>query len=426
MTSPKTRIMSGMAANLYSQVITVVAQLVSLPIYLSRWNTDQYGRWLMISAIPAYLAISDVGILTAAGNLMSMHQARRETAEVNRVFHSSLAAMLVLLPSLALCACVLLLSFSFGLDRDQHGALYALVLTGLLHMASGLFDAIYRSFGKYPRGTFLLTSFRILDYCGMFAGVFIGGTLTSAALGYLASRVIASVVMFALARRDVPLIRWNWWDADLGLIRRLLRSGIGFLSFPFGSLLILQGLVVLVGAQLGGSAVALFNSIRTLTRLLTQLSLTAAKAMSPEISALFGAGREAEAIQLSNQVLWRVVLFTALGALVLAPLGPTILQHWSRGKIRFDGTIYAYLLAAAVAAAYWQIQAVRLTATNRHSLLATIFLLSSAAALLLAYVTEPRFGVSAAAAATCFVDFTMIVGTTTALRRAEAANKAHS
>jgi O-antigen/teichoic acid export membrane protein len=144
--------------------------------------------------------------------------------------------------------------------------------------------------------------------------------------------------------------------------------------------------------------------------------------MAPEISALYGAGREPEATRLSNRVLWRVVLVTILGALVLVPLGPTILQHWSHGKIRFDGTVFAFLIAAAIASAYWQIQAVRLTATNRHSLLATIFSLSSAFALLLAYLTQPRFGVSAAAAATCFVDVAMIVGTTFALQRVNAAN----
>jgi O-antigen/teichoic acid export membrane protein len=422
MTNPKARIVSGMAANFYSQIVTVMVQLVSLPIFLSRWNTEQYGRWLMISAIPGYLAISDVGILTAAANLMSMHQARHETAEVNRIFNSSLGAMLILLPSLALFGGVLLLSFSFGLSRDQRGALYALILTALLSVACSLFDAAYRPFGKYPRAAVLLTTARIFDWLGMIVGLFIGGTLTSAALGVLAGRGTASVVIFVLARRDIRQIRWNWREMDARVIRRLMRSGIGFLSFPFGYLLTLQGMVLLVGAQLGGGMVALFSSSRTLTRMLAQISDSTSRSMSPEISALYGAGQEPEATRLSKRILWRVVLLTIFGGVVLALLGPTILQHWSHGKIPFDSTVFAFLIAAAIASAYWQIQAVRLTATNRHSLLATIFSLSSAFALLLAYLTQPRFGVSAAAAATCFVDVAMIVGTTIALQRVNAAN----
>jgi O-antigen/teichoic acid export membrane protein len=421
MANPTARIVSGMAANFYSQIVTVVAQLISLPIFLSRWNTDQYGRWLMISAIPAYLAISDVGIVTAAANLMSMHQARRETAQVNRIFNSSLVAMLLLLPFLAVSAGALLLSFTFGLSRDQRGALYALVVTALLSVACALFDAAYRPFGKYPRVTFLLTSARVLDYLGMFAGLIIGGSLTSTALGFLIARGISCVVMFLLTRIDIPEIRWNLRDMDPGLISRLMRSGIGFLSFPFGYLLTLQGMVIVVGAQLGGSAVALFSASRTLTRLLAQISDTTGRSLAPEISALYGAGRELDAKRLAGQVLWRVLLVTIFGAVVLAPLAPTILQLWSRGKIRFDGAVFGFLLIGAIGSAYWQIQAVRLTATNRHLLLATIFTLASAFALLLAVLTEPRFGVTAAAAATSFVDMAMIVGTTIALRRVAAA-----
>jgi len=422
LTNPKSRIVSGMVANIYSQVVTVVVQLVSLPLFLSKWNTEQYGRWLMISAIPGYLAISDVGMLTAAGNLMSMHQARHETAEVNRVFNSSLGALVILLPSLALLGGVLLLSFSFGLSRDQRGALYILILTTLLGVACSLSDAVYRPFGKYPRAVVLLNTARICDWFGMLAGLFIGGNLTSAALGVLAGRGTASVAIFVLTRREIPQIRWNWRGMETHLVYRLMRSGVSFLSFQFGYMLTLQGMVLLVGAQLGASSVALFSSTRTLTRMLAQISDATSRSMSPEISALYGAGREPEAARLGNKIVWRVVIVTIVGALVLAPLGPTILQLWSRGKIRFDGTVFAFLIAAAIGSAYWQIQAVRLTSTNRHSLLAKIFTLSSACALLLAYLTVPRFGLGAAAAATCFVDVAMIIGTTVALRRAAVAN----
>lgn len=413
--------MSGMAASLYSQVVTVITQLVSLPIFLSRWSADQYGQWLIISAIPGYLAIADVGILTAAGNLMAMHQARNEVAQVNRVFHSSLAAMLALLPTLALVAAGLLLSFTFGLNPDQRGALYALILASLVTMGCGLFDAVYRPFGKYPRAAALLTTARIFDWIGTIAGLFIGGSLTSAAVGLFAGRSAAAGTMWLLARRDIPQISWDWRGMELGLILRLMRSGVGFLSFPFGYMLTLQGMLIVVGAQLGGGAVALFSSSRTLTRLLAQISDAAGRSLAPEISALYGAGREPEATRLSHQVLWTALALTLIGAVVLMPLGPTLLQHWSHGKIRFDAPVFTLLVLAAIASSCWQIQAVRLTATNRHSLLATIFALSSASALLIAFLTEPHFGLIAAAAAACFVDVAMIIGTSVALRRASAA-----
>jgi len=394
-----------------------MTQLASLPIFLSRWDLEQYGQWLMIIATPAYLTLSDVGLLTAAGNLMAMHQARQETTEVNRIFNSSLAAILVLIPLVATCAGTLLLAFTFGLNGNQRSALFIMILAALLMVASGLFDAAYRPFGKYPKATVLLTSARVVEWVGSIIGLFIAGTLTSAAAGLCLGRAASIVAMTAFARRDVPQIRVNLRTADTAEIRRLLSSGVGFLSFPFGNIVTVQGMVLLVGAQLGGSAVALFSSIRTLTRMLTQISTLTGRSMAPEISLLYGAGDERAAAELTSHVLRKVVPITIVAALVLAPLGSTILRIWSRGKLAINVPVYVLLLIAAVASSFWQINSIRLTATNRHSFLAVIFAVVSVMALLVAYVGDRYFGIPAAGAATCLVEFTMIIGTATALRR---------
>jgi O-antigen/teichoic acid export membrane protein len=418
MADANSRIVSGVVAHIYAQAVTVLTQLASLPVFLTRWTLDEYGQWLMILALPAYLALSDVGLLTAAGNLMTMHKARHNTAEVNRVFNSSLVAILVLVPLIAVCVGVLLLVFTFGLTDDQRRALFAMVLAALLTVVSGLFEASYRPFGKYPRVTFLLTTARVVEWAGSIVGLFAGGTLTSAAIGLLSGRALSCLALFVLARRDIPEIRSDLRTADLGLIRRLLTNGVGFLSFPFGNILTIQGTVVLVGAQLGGGAVALFSSTRTLTRILTQISTTTAKSMSPEIAALYGAGDERGASELSARVLWKIVPITIAAAVLLVPLGPAILRIWSHGKLTINVTCYVLLLIAAVASAFWQIKSVQLTATNRHSLLSFIFAAVSVLALLATYLTEPRFGIGAAAAAMCLVEVAMIIGTGLALRRA--------
>jgi O-antigen/teichoic acid export membrane protein len=419
MSRPETRVVSGVAAHLYSQSVTVFTQLATLPIFLTRWSTEQYGQWVMISAIPVYLTISDFGILTAAGNLMCMHKARDETSELNRVFKSSLLIILFTVPLLALCAAMLLFAFNFGLNSDQRGALLALMLVGLLTVACGLLDAAYRPFGKYPRITILLTHARLFEWFGTIAGLLMEGTLKSAALGFLTGRSIACVALFALARRDIPEIQWGFGNVDGTVVRRLVRDGLGFFSFPLGTLLTLQGMVVLVGAQLGGSAVALFSSSRTLTRILAQISILTGKAMSPEISALYGAGKHRAVDRLSRRAVFIIVPLTILGAAVLELAGRQLLKYWSRGKLTFDSTVFTLLLVAAVATAYWQIQSVRLTATNRHSFLATIFLIVSALSLLAVFFTDKKFGTSAAAAATCLADVVMVVATIVALRRAQ-------
>jgi O-antigen/teichoic acid export membrane protein len=413
------RVAAGVAAHIYAQAVTIVTQLATLPIFLSRWTTEQYGQWIVLSAIPVYLTIADFGIVTAAGNLMSMHKAREETLELNRVFKSSLFMMVLVVPLLAICIIGPLLIFGFGLSVEHRFVLAALMMTSLLNVACGLFDAAYRPFGKYPKVTVLLTTARIADWIGTIAGLFIGGSLLSAALGLLCGRMLSCIVIFFFALHDVPELKWNLDQVDRQLVRRMIRSGIGFLSFPAGNMLTLQGMVVLVGTQLGGSAVALFNSSRTLARLLAQLSILTGKSMAPEISKLYGSGKNHEADQLVRQLLWTILPLTVVGAVALEVLGPTILLHWSHGKIGFDRTVFTWLLVGAVCAGYWQIRSTQLTATNRHSLLAAMFLAVSASALVVAFLTEKTFGLAAAAASTCLVEAAMVCCTSIALTRAK-------
>ena len=411
------RVAYGVVAQLTSQLVTVITQLASLPLLLTYWNSEVYGRWLVISAIPIYLSVADIGILSAAGNMMSMHRARGEISELKMVFKTTFSVVLIVLPAIAIAAAILLSVFSFGMNSDQSEALFALTLASLLALASNLFDAAYRPFGKYPKVVFLLALSRLVEWAGSIVGAFLGRDLRSAAIGYLTGRSVAFVVMYLFAQRDVPELEWNLRGIERHKIMYLLRMGVGFISFTVGSLLTLQGMVVLVGTMMGGTAVAIFSSSRTLTRLVAQIAVLTGKAMAPEISALYGANRLHEADRLSRQTVWIAMSITVLGALALEVFAPGIWKAWSRGKLAFDPLIFKILLFAAVSTAFWQIQSVRLTATNRHQILAIVFLASSTLTLVGAYFAVPVLGLSGAAVGTLFPELVMVVASFILLRR---------
>jgi len=84
------RILAGVGSNAFGHIITIFIQLCSLPVFLHFWTLGQYGKWLMISAVPSYLSMADVGIVTSARNLMTMAMAAGDTNKANRVFQSAL------------------------------------------------------------------------------------------------------------------------------------------------------------------------------------------------------------------------------------------------------------------------------------------------------------------------------------------------
>ena len=66
------RVVAGFGANSVGMALGIGMQLASLPLFLAVWDLHTYGLWLMISALPAYLTMADAGMVTAAGNRMTM------------------------------------------------------------------------------------------------------------------------------------------------------------------------------------------------------------------------------------------------------------------------------------------------------------------------------------------------------------------
>jgi O-antigen/teichoic acid export membrane protein len=417
MTKSSGRVAAGVAAHTYSQAVTVITQLASLPIFLSRWSAELYGHWIVITAIPTYLSLSDVGLLSAAGNLMSMQHAKGRLLDVQNIFKSSVFAVSLIIPAVAALSVWLVLAFDFGLAGDEKYALCVLIITALLTASCGLFDAAYRPFGLYPRVSFLLATTRAVEWIGTLIGLFLSRGLLGPALGLLAGRSVSCVGLFVLSRFDVPQLSWSPLDADKALAKRLVSHGVGFLAFTVGTLVTLQGMIILVGTTLGATAAAVFNSFRTLSRMLAQVSILTSKSLSPEISALYGAGQNQQAEALLRRTARITLGFSCAAGVILILVGRPLIRWWTHGKIPFDPLTFGLLILTAIATGYWQIASVRLTATNSHKFLALAFSVTSLFTILAAKFGIRVFGLPGASAAALFGELLMIGFTAWALHR---------
>ena len=75
-TERQRRIRRGFAANIAGNGVTVLGQLLTVPVLLSAWGTATYGEWLVLAAIPTYVALSDLSFSRVAGNSMVMLEAQ--------------------------------------------------------------------------------------------------------------------------------------------------------------------------------------------------------------------------------------------------------------------------------------------------------------------------------------------------------------
>ena len=83
------RFMRGFDVTALSPVLTTVIQLGSVPLLLHARGTAKYGDWLLLSAVPSYLTLSDLGFGDASGSDMCMRVASNDKEGALETFQSS-------------------------------------------------------------------------------------------------------------------------------------------------------------------------------------------------------------------------------------------------------------------------------------------------------------------------------------------------
>jgi O-antigen/teichoic acid export membrane protein len=406
------RLMSGFGATALTPVVTALVQLGSVPILLNAWGAAKYGDWLLLSAIPSYLALSDLGFGSASGSDMSMRVAAGDREGALQTFQSSW----VLVTSVSLAA----LFFAFisvwwvpwqpllrlSSVSNFQAATIMIVLGAYIVVCqqNGVAESGYRSDGNFATGTFWVAILRVTEAVVATAVAALGGSMLAVALTYLGIRCLGTVGYVILLYHISPWIRYGIHHARLATIRRMVAPAFGFMALPIGTSLGQQGIQLAIGVKLGPIAVVSFSTLRTLSRLNFQLISVIKNALWPELSRAFGAADISLARRLHRRACQASLGVSICGGLVLWVLGPLIYRLWIRQSIGFDATCFHVLLLVVIANSLWDTSSVIPMSVNGHFRIAVTYSVAAAFSLGIAWLLIPTLGITGAAIALLAAD----------------------
>ena len=389
----KRRIIEGMGANSFGMAITIVMQLVSLPLFLHFWNLETYGKWLILSAVPAYLSMADVGMVTTAGNKMTMAMGRKDPLEANQIFQSAQAFIAVVCPMVALILLPLILfsPLPWLENMDQRIALAAMSLGVLVAMFGGLSEAAFRATERYAFGTVLGNCVRLGEWIGTILGLVLVGNFAAVALGGFLMRLVGCLVGMTLVNNASHTLHWGVKFAKVTEVKAMVKPAISFMAFPLANAFSFQGITIIVGAIFGPVSVACFNTYRTIARVAVQITAIFSFALAPEFSRLFGQGakRTIQELYLKTSMLGAMQAF--LLSLMLYFSSPWLLKIWTHNAIKFDANLMALMLVYAAVGGLWHIPRAMLMATNQHVSLSCFVLLTGLLSVVLSSVLGHAF-----------------------------------
>lgn len=386
------RVVRGLGANAYNQIVIVVVQLAGVPILLHCWGAQLYGEWLILFAIPAYLSVTNLGFSQSARNDMTASVARGDTRSALAVFHS-LSALVCLVAGVGMVLSTLVIAvlpigkwmhFSVLTSSDARWVLWLLASEVLLRLLDGVVHAGFQANGEYPFHYFAYSTTLLLQQASVWVVAALGhgpvtAALTFAGVRWVAEPVLASILFF----------RHRWLEpgfrhASTRELRRLARPAMANLAVPLSQAINLQGMVLVVGSILGPVSVVVFSTLRTLTRFPLRLASGISLTTEPELAAAWGL----EDYPLLRQLYLRGLSASLWGAMSLAVIlliaGRAILSFWTHAKVPMDIHLFHWLLITSILAVLWSSSLMLLTSANLHLKAAVWYVFSSFAGVALA------------------------------------------
>lgn len=379
-------------AQIYSQTVTIAVQLGMVPFLIHAWGVDQFGVWVLLTAIPAYLSFSDFGFTFIAKNDMAIRVSQGDRAGALETFQS----ILILLCGMGSGLFVLLAGLVLALPLDAMFNLGSQTLTtarevlvfqiaaALLFQVFLLMGAGVRCEGRAALEFVFTGTSRLLEAAAILIVALTGHGLADAALAALIARGCSLVLILLWLRRTTPWLRIGVASARLARLRALFGPSLTYMMVPISNALLIQAPVVLLGIIATPAVVALFAVTRTVARFGISMANMINYTFAPEYSFAFGR-RDYVAFR---RFMWLqgVVIISgtvSFGAMSfwLVPFGVRFLS----GNAIIPDTGLSWIMAAAVIAEIlWNGAFSPLSAVNRHRGVALSFLVASVLAILAA------------------------------------------
>lgn len=239
--------------------------------------------------------------------------------------------------------------------------------------------------------------------------VIVGGTPLHAAIAFCVSKAFSGLVLLAVLRHRIPWISAGITHASLRMMRRLVGPAFAFAALPFGNALNSQGTIIVIGLLADPVNVAIFSTLRTLTRIGSQLVGLISNSIWPELSLAFGRQDVANARQLHRRSCQLSLWLAVLVALALAGKGSLVYRTWVGGSIPMSPATFRLLLLVMIANSFWNASAVASLACNAHQKIASVFLASSVGGVVFTSALLPYAGFEAAALSLLLTDIVMAV-----------------
>lgn len=415
------RITKGAIASWARLLVNISSQLTLVPVLLSKWNSNEYGIWLLYLSFCAITQVLDFGNQEYF-TIVWLNCNPDEKDRIKKTLQDSIVTGTTI-------AIVTFLSVLFGcllfIKTETQPAKEIATLI-LIH---NTFWLVFGALGGLPSRALL-----IFGYFSRFAWWSIAGAIANLAatiasvselnqnlIGTCVIIEITSAILSILTVSDaIILLKKHGIDTSTASLRTAklkLRGTIIMASTQTLEILRQHGSRIILADILSVGIVAQFSTLRTVANILQQGILSTTQPMVPELATAISR-RQNEKFKRLISGQWTIILGILIPLCALLQItAPTIFRYWTHGKIDFDRITFSYFSVGILISAVSQPAIAVVKSSNRVKFQLKSAAVSVGISVISMLILTPRFEAAGAAASVLLGEvFSLIVNTKYAIR----------
>ncbi|MFR9543056.1 MAG: hypothetical protein SNH27_13495 [Rikenellaceae bacterium] len=378
-----TPIKQNIIANLFGIGVQLFNQIILVPFYLHFWDTNLYSDWIVIAAISSFFSMSDIGLNSVTNNDFVIHYASNKKRCTSLLTNNY--ALIIIIASVALLGSFLYINCfditkSLNLNEINRGEGNYIFIALIAHIFIGMYSSvrhsIYRANSLTHRGAYISNTVRLSESLVILLSLLLRLPMSVMVTIYLFPQII-STIYFIVDTNKLFHYSFKFSQIDIPLLKQIAIPSISFMAFPIGNAIVYQGFTLVVNKFMGADSVVLFNTTRTLCNFMRRLLDTTQSSVWPEYSRAYGANNIDRMRQLHRKSFRVVILGGVVLSIGVLILGPTVYRIWLQDKVLFDYSLMISFLVITLLKGACSASSVCLMATNKHSTLGLLYLITA-------------------------------------------------
>lgn len=391
----------------------LISQLFLIPAFIFNLGIEQYGEWLILTTIPNYLLLSDLGLTLTVTNEICRLINLKEFSSQEKLFKATLSFLSLIVVFLIFIFLILssfidfktLLNLRFFSNKDVLLILGAFMINVFSYLIFLVTIGYFKSLNLFHKHEYFLALTLFLDFI---ATLIILNFKIALYFIPITMSTIRLVTIF-IVNKELKKFKFYKFGFSLDWSKaiKLLPVSLKLSFFQLGTAFFIQGSTFLVGMVLGSSMVVIFNTIRTLVNSLRSFINILYIPTMQEFTVLLTKNLKEKAFVKLKKLLALIFLVSLISCFGIYFFRDFIFELWFKNSFLYDVNFLILMLCSIIVYNLWNAASMLPLSINRMDKLAYYPILSILV-LVVQYFILPITGLTGLAVSFIFIDLIML------------------